>query len=355
MGALSFLVFPDPSGAGPRDFQAADRTIFMTVPKYVFLGRSVLDSPDDKVLLVGASNTAVGFIQKAMQSRLPCAKLSNLAMGGANISEVKQIIDLVHETQTGQNRAHNTFVIGVWYGMFADSETRYADPDRNRGETDLDIEKYRYSFYRRTANGPVAVLPAKWLDAGVMGLRPLLLVEKVARETRAGLNLLLTGRRSAQRTEAEREAAVVSEQEKKKALEYWDESMAFKGKISNAQVTLLGDTIESLLNSGERIVLVDLPIPAWHRDASPYQTDYEQDIQVLSRRFRDRSNFVFMSMGDLDGDLDYSDEVHAKRHLANVWSDRLADVLNTFACRDKTEKPRLSLRDPGPTTPVSGP
>jgi hypothetical protein len=354
MGALSFLVFPDPSGAGPRDFQAAGRTIFMTVPKYVFLGRSVLDSADEKVLLVGASNTAVGFIQKAIQLKLPCANVSNLAMGGANISEVRQIIDLVHETQAGQNRTHNTFVIGVWYGMFADSDIRYTDPDRNRGETDLDIEKYRYGFYRRTAQGPVAVLPAKWLDAGVMGLRPLLLIEKAAREARASLSLLLTGRKSAQRTEAEREIAVVSEQEKKKALEYWNESMGFKGAISDAQVTVLRETIESLLNSGERVVLVDLPIPAWHRDSSPYQSGYEQSIQQLSLEFKDKPNFVLMSMSDLDEDLDYSDEVHAKRHLANVWSDRLANVLNGFLCRDSAEKPRLSLRGPGRTRAASG-
>lgn len=215
IGGLSFLVFPDPA-RGARDFQAADHTLFMTVPKYVFLGRSILDGLGNKVLLVGASNTGVGFIQTSMQSKLPCAQISNLGMGGANISEVKQVIDLVHETQGTREHGLNTFVIGVWYGMFVDSETRYADPDRPRGETDLDIERYRYGFYRRTPDGPVAVLPPRWLDAGVLALRPLLLVEKAAREARAGVNLLLTGRRSAQRTEAEREAVVMSDAEKRK-------------------------------------------------------------------------------------------------------------------------------------------
>jgi hypothetical protein len=89
LAGVSFIVFPDPS-SGPRDFQAADRTLYMTVPKYVFLGRSVFDNPDNKVILVGASNTGVGFRQKVVQAALGPAKVSNLGMGGANISEVKQ-------------------------------------------------------------------------------------------------------------------------------------------------------------------------------------------------------------------------------------------------------------------------
>ena len=346
IGGLSFIVFPDPSSSGTRDFQAAGNSLYMTVPKYVFLGRRVLESSDNKVLLVGASNAGVGFIQKAVQSQLGCAKVSNLAMGGANISEVAQVIDLVHEIQNDRDRRLNTFVIGVWFGMFVDSDIKYSDPDRNRGETDLDIEKYRYGFYRRSPTGPVAVLPPNWLDAGVMAIRPILLVEKIAREARAGINLILTGRTSAQRTDAEREVAVMSAEDKKKALEYWNETMGRKTEISRSQVALLRDTIDSLLRSGERVILVDLPIPAWHRNASPFQQGYEQSIKEIFGQFSSRSNFASMTMDDLDGDLDYSDEVHAKRHLADIWSARLAAVLDTFLCQEKADKPRVTLRAP---------
>ena len=36
IGGLSFMVFLDFLYGGPRDFQVAERTLFMTVPKYVF-------------------------------------------------------------------------------------------------------------------------------------------------------------------------------------------------------------------------------------------------------------------------------------------------------------------------------
>jgi hypothetical protein len=340
VAAASFIVFPNPSSQGPRDFQAAGNTIYMTVPKYVFLGRSVLDSSGQKVILVGASNTGVGFKQDLIQSRLGCAKVSNLGMGGANISEIGQVIDLVHEVQSESERRTNTFVIGTWFGMFVDSDLRYGDADRNLGETDIDIERYRYSFYRRTPNGPAIILPPKWLDASVTLLRPFLLIEKLARQTRTGVNWLLTGRGSAQRTEAEREIAVMSEEEKQKALDYWQDSMGHKGEISAAQVELLKATIDKLLLAGEKVVIVDLPLPAWHRDASPYESSYRIALQGVIRQFGDQPNFTAMSMEDLDGNLDYSDEVHAKRHLAEVWSIRLANVLDSFLCQGKSEKQR---------------
>jgi hypothetical protein len=345
LGSASFIVFPDPSSDGPRDFQAAERTLYMTVPKYVVLGRSVLDNPDRKIILVGASNTGVGFKQKLIQASLSCANVSNLAMGGANISELGQVIDLVHEVQSDRDRTLNTFVIGLWFGMFVDSDAKYADADRNRGETDVDIERYRYGFYRRTADGPVPVLPPKWLDAGVIALRPFLLFEKLARQVRAGLNLVLTGRTTAQRTDDERESVVMSEKEKQKALEYWTESMGRRSEISRAQVELLKEIVERLLNAGEKVVLVDLPIPAWHRDASPYQRSYREALTGLVQRFDNQPNFTSLSMDDLDNNLDYSDEVHAKRHLAEVWSTRLATALDSFVCREDIEKsPKMTLQ-----------
>jgi hypothetical protein len=348
LGSVSFLVFPDPSGGGPRDFQSAERTLYMTVPKYVFLGRSVLDNPDRKVILVGASNTSVGFRQTMVQANLGCADVSNLGMGGANISEIKQVIDLVHEVQSEQDRKLNTSVIGTWFGMFVDSDVKYAEGDRHRGETDIDIERYRYGFYRRTPDGPVAVLPPKWLDWGVMALRPFLLFEKLARQARAGVNLVLTGRTTALRTDDERASVAMSEQEKQAALEYWKVSMGGKDEISRAQVDVLKETIEALLGSDEKVVLVDLPIPAWHRDASPYQRGYQEALKGLFQQFGRRPNFASLSMDDLDQNLDYSDEVHAKWHLTQVWSTRLAMLLNSFVCREKDD-----TKPPGATVQSS--
>ncbi len=332
---ITFIVAPNPPRDGWLDVWTAGNTLYLTSPKYAFLGRDVLDVPDRKVLFVGASNTGLGFKQPAMQALVPCAKVSNLAIGSANISEVRQMIDLVHAVQDASARQTDTFVIGIWFGMFVDTEARWSGADRHRGDTDLDIERYRYGFDRRTASGPIAVLPPRWLHVGVTLIRPYLLLEKVARDLTSGLRRSLFVR-PPELTDADREKLVMSDKEKADALVYWQQTMGGKSDISQAQVALLQDTVEGLLKAGEKVVLVDLPIPAWHRDASPYQPGYVKARQALFERFADRPGFASLTMPDLSADQDYSDEVHAKPHLAKVWAERLAVVLDRLVCPNIT-------------------
>ena len=340
---LTFVVAPNPPRQGWLDVWTAGDTLFLTSPKYAFLGRDVLDVPDPKVLLLGASNTGLGLRQGQVQPLVGCAKVSNLAIGNANISEIRQMIDLVHDVQDAAARRSDTFVIGIWFGMFVDTERRWPGADRHHGDTDLDIERYRYGFYHRTEAGPVAVLPPSWLRAGVVLIRPYLLLEKVARDVTAGLRQALFARPPGL-TDADRETIVMSDKDKAEALVYWRQTMGGTSDISASQVALLQDTVEMLLASGERVVLADLPIPAWHRDASPYQPGYARAMQDLFRHFESRPGFASLRMADLDADQDFSDEVHAKPHLARVWAARLADVLDPLVCPAQTA---TSLAAPG--------
>ncbi len=329
--ALSYVLVPEPPHNGSMDVWAAGDTLYLTTPKYAFLGRDTLNVPDRKVVLLGGSNTGTGFRQAQVQALMPCAKVSNLAIGNANISELSEIIDLVHDVQDDAARKTNTFVIGVWFGMFVDTAQRWPGADRQHGDTDIDIERYRYGFYRRTPAGPVPVLPAAWLRAGVVLIRPYLLMEKVARDVTARLRQAVFDR-PPELTDADRELIVFKDKDKADALAYWHQTMGPTQAVSAEQVALLQATIDKLLQSGENVVLVDLPLPAWHRDASPYQAGYEKAVQPVFDHFEGRPGFAGLRMADLAADQDYSDEVHPKLHLARVWAARLASVLNPLVC-----------------------
>ena len=331
---ITFLVAPMPPDTRSMNVWDAYDTLYLTTPKYAFLGRWVLDNPDPKVILVGASNTGLGFKQRQVQTLVPGARVSNLAIGGANISEVRQMIDLVHDVQSRAARRSDTFVIGVWFGMFVDSAQMWHGTDRHPGDTDLDIERYRYGFYRRTAAGPVAVLPPEWLRFGVTLIRPYLLLEKVARDVTRGLRDHLFAR-PPELTDADREKIVFSDTDRATALAYWRATMGNDGKISMAQVALLRDTIAGLLRSGEKVVLVDLPIPAWHQAASPFEPQYVRAIKAMAEQFAGRPGFAQLAMPDLDADADFSDEVHAKPHMDPIWAARLAVIVNPLL--DSTE------------------
>jgi hypothetical protein len=327
---LALILSPTSVHKGSLDLNTAADTIYLTSPKYAMLGRYVLDVPDQKVLLVGASNTGVGFKQGNIQSAFPCAKISNLSIGFSNISEVRQMIDLVHEVQDKFAQRTNTFVIGIWYGMFVDTELHWPNADRNRGDTDLDIERYRYGFYRRTPKGPVAVLPINWLPAEAVLIRPYLLVEKIARELTLRLRYAVFIRPPIL-TDADRETRVVSDKDKSDAFAYWKEAMGGKNAISGTQAALLQDVIERLLDAGEKVVVADLPIPAWHREGSPYQATYERLTQdEIFDHFRGRSGFAALKMDDLGLDENYSDAVHPRPHVASIWTARLISVIQSL-------------------------
>ena len=350
--ALTFVVSPSPPRTGRMDVWTAPDTLYLTSPKYLFLARDMLNTPERKVLLVGASNTGMGLRQSDVQALVPCAAVSNIAIGSANISEVQQIVDLVHDVQSGAARRANTFVIGIWFGMFVDTTQLWPDDDRQHGDTDIDIERYRYGFYRRTQAGPVAVLPPAWLHWETTLIRPYLLLEKVARDVTSGLRHALFVRPPAL-TDADREALVLDANQRAEAVDYWRRTLGNHGSIAQSQVVLLDHLIDGLLAAGEKVVLADLPIPAWHRDASPYTPGYARAMDALFDRFRARSGFAALRMPDLDRSQDYSDEVHAKPHLARIWASRLAGIVNPLVCPKQVALPVMSSPPTNPQTPTT--
>ena len=162
--AVTLVVVPRPDEAAGLDTATAGQTLFMTEPKYIYLNRRQLRSEVPQVVLLGASNVVVGLRQPEVASLVKGATVHNLAIGGANMTEVQQVFDLVHEMQSPAGRHRTVYVVGIWYGMFFENRQHWYTPDRHPGDTDIDIERLRYGFCRRGASGVVSVLPPAYLD-----------------------------------------------------------------------------------------------------------------------------------------------------------------------------------------------
>lgn len=335
----SYLVVTPPNRAPGLDSSLAGSTIFMTDPKYVFLNRAALRPDAPRIVFVGASNTAVGFKQRDVQALLPAAEVDNLSVGGSNITQIAQIVDLVQELQSPAARGRTTFVIGIWYGTFTQDRFRWDTPDRHAGDTDIDIERYRYGFYRRTDHGPKPVLPAAYLPLGVALIRPYLLLDELSRRASQELRDRLFGR-AAPRTDAERDASVVSEADREAALKYWREQMHSDGPIAEEQFLVLKNLIDRTLAQGSKVILVDLPIPRWHAERSPLVPDYLRHKATLLSDLGARDGFAYLEMSDLDRDLEFSDDVHPKPRVTRQWAARVAGLIG-------------ALGDAAPESPVA--
>lgn len=320
--AIAVPAMPEPR-SGNLDTASAASSPFMTEPKYAFLSRRRLDNTNDKVILLGASNVLAGFRPIRLQGLVQEATVHNLAIGGANMTEVHQMVDLVLEVQSPVARRHNVFVIGLWYGLFADDRARWYTPDRHPGDTDLDIERYRYGFYRRSAAGPVALLPPGWLDGGVTVIKPFLLVDRLARDAGKALR---PGRAVAAPAD---QAPVPTAERQGQYLAFWDDYMGGSGRLDAAPFVVLAKTIDTIVAAGGRVLLVDLPLPRWHANVSPYEASYRQHWASLQQRLDRAEGVAFLSLRDADRPEDFSDEVHPKPRVAERWAVRLASALNS--------------------------
>jgi hypothetical protein len=324
--ALSYAIVPAVNGREGLDSSLAEDSIFTTDPKYVFLNRAAVRPDASRIVFVGASNTAVGFKQREVQQLMPSSEVDNLSVGGSNMTQVAQIVELVQDLQDSAARRRTTFVIGMWYGMFVQDGFRWATEDRHKGDTDIDIERYRYGFYRRSDTGPKQILPSNELSLGVMLIHPYLVFDDLSRLASKGLRERLSGK-PPRRTDAERNASIVSEAERVIALEYWRQQMHSDGPISEEQFLVLRGLIAKILAQGSKAVLVDLPIPRWHAERSPFYANYLSRKQSLLSDLQGKPGFTYLEMADHDDDLDFSDEVHPKPRVTPLWATQVAALL----------------------------
>ena len=327
---LSLLLVPRTGTEARLDSARASASLYLTEPKYVFMSRPQLDTTADKVLLVGASNTMAGFKQRQVQALLPGLEVHNLAVGGSNITQIGQIVDLVREVQSPAARRHDIYVIGLWYGLFASDQARWYTPDRHAGDTDIDIERYRYGFYRRTDAGAVALLPPKYLDVGVLLIHPYLVLDRTARDLTASMRESL-GVKKRPITDEQRDATVLDAADQQRYLAFWRDYTGQAQALGDAPFDALERIVDGIVADGGRVVLVDLPIPDWHAQGSVLSADYQRHLATLIPRLTTRSAVSFVTLDGMSASDDFSDEVHPKPRVTPRWAQRLATALSVPA------------------------
>jgi hypothetical protein len=319
---LTLLLKPHDAGRGPLDSARAGDSLYLTEPKYVFFERSRLNTEQDKLLVLGASNTLVGFKQSELQAALPDREVHNLSVSGSNISQLRQVVQLVREVQTPAARRHDTYVLGLWYGVFASDSARWNTPDRHAGDTDIDLERYRYGFYTRGEHGATALLPPSALDAGAYLVHPYLTLDAVARDVTQSLRTRLSGK-APKLTDAERNRRTVQPEQQAGYLKFWRQYMGNVDQLDDAPFETLVQTVNEILGDGSAVVLVDLPIPAWHAQGSPLYADYARRMARLLPELDARDGVSVLRISDDDNE-DFSDEVHPKPRITARWSEALA-------------------------------
>jgi hypothetical protein len=98
--------------------------------------------------------------------------------------------------------------------------------------------------------------------------------------------------------------------------------------MSEESFRTLDRVVDSVVQGGGRVLLVDMPIPAWHSRGSALWSDYRTRMDAELRRLQTRPGVSVARMNDANDDLDFRDEVHPKPRVARLWAQQLVKALD---------------------------
>ncbi|MDR3098933.1 MAG: hypothetical protein LBV73_17910 [Paraburkholderia sp.] len=329
--AVALLAFPLPGRGAPFDTSTASRTVFETEAKYFVLNRHVLGTPGTRVVLLGASNTVGGFPVKLTQASLSGATVVSAALSGSNVTQIREAFELTRRAIKPEDRARTVYVIGLWYGLFVADAAHWPHAAGQPVQTAVDTELYRYDFYRREPHGPMPVVPERLLPAATIAIYPVIALEKLVRVVTEPVRTAFLGAQP-NRTDSERDAYVATARDKREQTAYWLAEFP-DNRLDSRQFAALEALVDEARADHSPVVIVNLPIPAWHSAAVRYDADYLKTVNAFIARHADDPLFASVDMRDMNNDTWFSDEVHPKPSVVPLWVRRIAAPVQTFVAR----------------------
>lgn len=323
---LSLVLFPERGAT--LDTALAAESLFGTEPKYVVFNLPRLEKSRDQIVFVGASSARDGFRPDMLKSQFASAAIVNFAISSADVQETAQVVQAVYDHVPREDWPRLTFVFGIWYGMF--------EPDASpwpNGATDLDTEFLRYGIYRR-APSPERRIPISLEPLLEEVFRPLLLISRsfnlhvMPSVLSTQLFLLhLAGIETADFVHNRAAAPfdgdrfTLSQQERISWLTSWRRRLGPPRAAAMAgEMGSLDRMARDISSRGGRLVIMDLPLPDWHRQAVLYDDVYERVLALHVPVLEKLKGVSFHTMRDGFSDDDFYDAAHPRPRATPRWA-----------------------------------
>jgi hypothetical protein len=322
---VTYVLLPPPGPKDPIETLRADDMIYMTPAKEVYYGRRSLHQPGRKILVIGSSNVQVGFRPEKLHEQFPGYAVHNLGIGDSNITQVRQVRELAMAPMRDADIRNSIFVVGVWYGMFVDNASRWGTAQGAPFETDIDKERFRYGFWRRTETGPVDLIPESDTDRAARVIHPLIALERVARLMTAGLrNRIFV--RPMEIDDRTRDTIVFTPEQRVTQVAYRRAFMN-TAQLHQEQYDELTKLVREVSARGAKVIVVDLPLPQWHEKAVPYEAQHRLHMAAFVKANASVPGFSYLDMTNLDDDATFYDDAHVRPRYQGAWVQALSDKI----------------------------
>jgi hypothetical protein len=315
--------------------RASDLTFGSLGASAVVYNRRPLIRNGPQVILVGSSNFQ-HYSANAIASEMPGISASNMAVDGSNLADFELVVNLAYEVLPASSSDTHTFVFGLWYGDFFGGD--------GIGHEALNSELTRYGLYQKVEDDrAILKIPRSRLPVAVATLRPLIIMQR-AWENLTGVSTLVVNDILGQPHPpaidfaAQDQAASPGEAERRVLIE---RRSAVETRVGDDVLAKLMPIAKRISDAGDRLVLVDLPLPRWHAEAVPAATDYSRRKQAYFAEVLRLPGVYYLDMEGSATDEDFYDSVHLRPKACIGLAHRLGRTLGGLTGPSETRKPPL--------------
>ncbi len=315
----------------------------------IFYSPGLSKSRQPMIVIAGASAAQEGFHPGVMQTVAPQLLTHNISMGGANISEVDQIIDHALKSEPRVEVLNNSLlVLAVSYAMFVPDQKRWRDPvfvppeaiKQSEILTDIEREALRCPYACNSESHFFRIAPG-WLVTKAKERYTFFLPIVRRLPVHPGDPLLrknfwkqdplkLHKRRSSKKPATDMPSAppepylVMAHRQMDFLTEYMGQP---RGVLQDEQFDKLDALINKIRAYGLRVVIVDMPLPSWHRGKSPFFAPYQVKLRASLANHVENRSVEFVDLTATIPDDEFRDSVHPKAEAANHWARVLIEHL----------------------------
>ena len=304
--------------------------------RYFMLNKTAFAAARDRIVILGASTSRDPFRPALMEAALPGWDVENASLSGANISEIADAVDVFYDERTAVKGGRTVFVFALSYLQF--KPARLANGTENPFAT----EAQRGSLYARVDGRLLRQLPHPAERIVLTAFRPQAVVASWPR--RVGrllfgnpdlplLKALADRLRSkdplSRWTQAMGEARDLNEltppPDMQRALLAQRLSDGGDTPYPDDEFRILSATLANIRSHGDMAVIVDLPLPAWHRAGVP-RLEAANDVRLSSivGGFGGDPGVRRISLRAYGDDSNFFDSGHTKPKMWPVLSAALA-------------------------------
>jgi hypothetical protein len=265
------------------DTQFWQNTPYGSEARLALYGSHMLDRPGKNLIFIGASNIRESFRPDQVNRLIPGYNIHNMGLSGANITEIRQTIELISHSISAEKLRESWIIIGLGYLNIRKTETKWPD-----GRTMIEKEAIRLPilfqeaglFYGETHHAFLNLIKEQtkhYFNAAKLGADAISYVRVASRRVAVSLGIVPPS--NYLEKDKKKPELVVDDVYMKKAIKRRIKQMGgFDKALDRKQIKELSKTIDLLEALQAKYVFLGMPYPSWIRNKVPQFQRYQNEI-----------------------------------------------------------------------------